>query len=198
MKRPLMKKESRQLMLSVGVLAVLSICVYILMIWEPQQAELARVSLRRAEIKTVQLEMDGFNRLHPDAVGYGRELGRRYQRVSGLFLLNEGEQEAFFRSTLPGLAEQAGLTVEALGMVSQAEGKQYDRQTGELPEKVQPRLCRLTVRGDYRAVTNFVERLEQGEKFAALKSWQVKSAGDKGRPGELRLEMIVEAYERKK
>ncbi len=198
MKRPLMKKESRQLLLSTVVLAVLSICAYLLLIWEPQQAELASVSLKRAEIKTARLEMDSFSRLHPDLSGYGRELRRRFQRASGMFLLSEGEHEEFFHSTLPGLAEQRGLTVEALGAVSPAEGKQYERQPGELPEKVQLGLCRLTVRGDYRAVTDFVERLEQGEKFAAIKSWQLKPAGNKDRQGELRLEMLVEAYERKK
>ena len=45
MKRPMMKAADRRLVLSSMVLAVLSVCAFLLLVWEPQQRELAEIAL---------------------------------------------------------------------------------------------------------------------------------------------------------
>ena len=48
-----------------------------------------------------------------------------------------------------------------------------------------------------RAVTEFLARLEQGERFVTVKSWQLKGSGEQTQRGELLLEVLLEAYELK-
>lgn len=191
MKRPVMKKESRQLVLSSALLIVLSLCAYLFLVWEPQQAELSRMALREAELKTARLEMESFLRRHPDADRYEKELAVRETRAGQLFLSGESETDEFFRGELPRLAESSGLIVEQLTAgVAEAERQ---RET----ERLRARLCRLAVRGSYRSMTGFLFRLEQGERFVSVKSWQLKRSAGQPQGGELVLEMLVEAYELK-
>ena len=46
-------------------------------------------------------------------------------------------------------------------------------------------------------MTEFLARLEQGERFVTVKSWQLKRSGEQTQRGELLLEVLLEAYELK-
>ena len=193
MKRPMMKAADRRLVLSSMVLAVLSVCAFLLLVWEPQQRELAEIALGQAEIRTARLEMESFVRRHPEPGRYEQELTARQKRAERLFLTSGGEADDFFQMELPNMAESAGLTVEQLTAVDTPDSA--DSSKTKIPLK--PRLCRLTLRGGYRAVTEFLARLEQGERFVTVKGWQLKRSGEQTQRGELLLELRLEAYELK-
>lgn len=192
MKRPVMNRESRRLLLWTGLLAVLSLSAFLVVVWEPQQAELAKTSLRQAEIRTARMEVENFNRRHPDLKAAGEKLAVRRERAENLFLTGEGGAEGFFQRELPAMAESTGLILEEM---TAADNKAAD--SDGVMGFLQSRLCRLRLRGSYRSMTEFLNRLEQGARFAAVKNWQLKGSENPLQSGELTLELLLEAYEYK-
>ncbi|MDO4204515.1 MAG: hypothetical protein Q4D07_08515 [Selenomonadaceae bacterium] len=193
MKRPIIKTESRRLLLSLGLLMVLSFCAFLTLVWEPQQTELSEMALRQAEVRTVRMEMENFNRRHPELEDYRGKLAVRQERAERLFLTDEGDADGFFQSELTGMAESAGLTIEQMAAGDDKEAA----EGGKGEKRMRPRQCRFTLRGSYRAVTEFLTRLEQGERFAAVKSWKLKRSSGQSQAGDLTLELLLEAYELK-
>lgn len=195
MNRPVIKTASRRLLLWAVLLMAISGCAFLLLVWQPRQAELAAMTIRQGEIRKARLELEGFHRRHPDLPRFEQVLAVRGERAERLFPKGEDEGENFFRWELPELAESMGLSIEQIAVGEEpAKAGQSNVNPGQI---LKPVSCGLTLRGQYGALTDFLVRLEQGEPFAAVKRWQLKPGADPNRKGELTLDLVVEIYERR-
>lgn len=66
MNRPVIKTASRRLLLWAVLLMAISGCAFLLLVWQPRQAELLAMTIRQGEIRKARLELEGFHRRHPD------------------------------------------------------------------------------------------------------------------------------------
>lgn len=194
MNRPVIKTASRRLLLWAVLLMAISGCAFLLLVWQPRQAELLAMTIRQGEIRKARLELEGFHRRHPDLSRFEQVLTVRGERAERLFPKGEDSGEDFFRKEMPELAESMGLSVEQIAV---GEEISEARPTAPAAENLlKPVTCGLTLRGEYGALTDFLVRLEQGEPFAAVKRWQLKPSVDPNLKGELTLDLVVEIYER--
>lgn len=195
MSRPVIKRSSQRLLLWGLALMAIGGGSFLWLVWQPRQAALASVTLRRGEVRRARLELEGFHRRHPDLKGFQQVLEARGERAERLFPKGESGSGDFFRRDLPELAESMGLSVEQI-----APGDDTAKALPTAPAAgnlVKPVTCGLTLRGEYGALTDFLIRLEQGAPFAAVRSWQLKPGGSPNFKGELTLDMAVEIYERR-
>ncbi len=141
-----------------GVMALLSLLLgaaFYFLLHLPQQAELQAKEAEAARLLQEAAEASAFRRAHPDPAKEAKALGERKRRIDEMFPTRLAES-AFLTETEKRAAE-AGVVL--LG-VAPGEAESRDGVTRSS--------IRLSVRGDYFALMDYLYSLEQRGRFVKI------------------------------